>query len=424
MSDFFRRIFDPLLDLSARVLSFFYDVWPNYAGAILLLTVCVMTLLTPITIRSTKSMLAMRRLAPQTKQLQAQYRHDRQKMNEEVMALYRANSVNPLGGCLPLLMQSPVFIALFQLLRGLTRRTSVLGWSSSQAAATCAAQPGQECAPQLAAAPKQKFNPDYLNADSQLYQDLVDSTEMRAWGLDLAESANSALRSSFVSGLPYLGMILLVAALGYYQQRQISGRMSGEEQTPQARMMMRIIPVFLPVISFGLSAGLVLYYNAQSFIRIGQQAMITRRIYRPFAAEEAARKAVEEDADGDGEVAAAPVVVKPPEEPQGLAGRLGLVRPPDPLRHGRQRPISGPAPKPKPAPPAARVASPPARATAPPPARASSRRDGTGPRREERGRPSNTNRRSKEKDAPPPKPLPSRVTPKGAQQRRRKRNKK
>ena len=418
MSDFFRRIFDPLLDLSARALSFLYDVWPNYAGAILLLTVCVMTVLTPITIRSTKSMLAMRRLAPQTKQLQAQYRHDRQKMNEEVMALYRANNVNPLGGCLPLLMQSPVFIALFQLLRGLTRRTSVLGWSSSQAAATCAAQSGQECAPQLVAAPKQKFNPDYLNTDSQLYRDLVESTEMRAWGLDLAESANSALRSSFVSGLPYLGMILLVAALGYYQQRQLSGRMSADEQTPQARMMMRIIPVFLPVISFGLSAGLVLYYNAQSLIRIGQQALITRKLYRPLAAEEAARKALEEEAGEEEAAAAAPVVAKTPEEPQGLAGRLGLARPPDPRRHGRQRPISGAPPKPKPAPPAARaVTAPPARATAPPPARTSSRQ-GT------RGRSSNTNKRSKEKDAPPPKPLPSRVTPKGAQQRRRKRNKK
>ncbi len=416
MFDAIGRAFRPLLDLSGRVLSFFYDVWPSYAGAILLLTVCVMTLLTPITIRSTKSMLAMRRLAPQTKKLQAQYRQDRQKMNEEVMALYRANNVNPLGGCLPLLMQSPVFIALFQLLRGLTRRTSVLGWSSSQAAATCAAQPGETCLPQLAEAPKQPFNPDYLNTDSQLYQDLVASTEMRAWGIDLAESANSVLRSSFVSGLPYLGMIVLVAALGYYQQRQISGRMSNEEQTPQARMMMRIIPVFLPVISFGLSAGLVLYYNAQSIIRIGQQAMITRRLYRPFAAEEEARKALEEAGDGE-EAPEVPVAPKPPEQPRGVAGRLGLTRPPDPRRHGRQRPISGAAPKPKPAPP------PPRTAPSPPP-RSSSRRDAKDSPRRDRGRSSDTNKRSKRRDTPPPKPLPSRVTPKGAQQRHRKRYKK
>lgn len=424
MFDAIERVFDPLLTLSARVLAFFYDVWPSYAGSILLLTACVMAVLTPITIRSTKSMLAMRRLAPQVKELQAQYRHDRQKMNEEMMALYRANNANPLGGCLPLLMQSPVFIALFQLLRGLTRRTSVLGWSSGQAAATCAAAPGASCDPQLVSAPKQTFNPDYLNPDSRLYQDLVVSTEMKAWGFDLAESASSALRASFVSGLPYLGMILLVAGLGYYQQRQISGRMSAEEQTPQARMMMRIIPIFLPIISFSLSAGLVLYYNAQSVIRIGQQALITRRYYRPFAEEEAARKAALEEAAERGEEPPPP---KPPEEPRGLGERLGLVSPPDPRRHGRERPVSGTGPKAKPVPPAARAAPPrPAGESARESARSGTARAaparGRGDRssRAPRERP---NRRSKKKDAPPPRPVPSRVTPKGAQQRRAKRYK-
>ncbi len=404
------------------MLSFLYDVWPNYAGAIMLLTICVMTVLTPITIRSTKSMLAMRRLAPEVKRLQAEFRHDRQKMNEEVMALYRTNSVNPLGGCLPLLMQSPIFIALFQLLRGLTRRTSSLGWSSGQAAAQCAAESTADCSPQLASAGKRNFNPDYLSSESQLYQDLSESTEMRAWGLDLSESASSVLGSSFVSGLPYLGMILLVAALGYYQQRQISGRMSAEEQTPQARMMMRIIPIFLPIISFSLSAGLVLYYNAQSVIRIGQQALITRRLYRPFAAEQAARKAQEEAAE-QGEEAAPPPAVDSASEPRTLAGRLGLTSSPDARRHGKQRPISGVVPKPKPIPPAVR--SGPQR-----PAREPARRDATKtdktsgstksptPQREAK-----SNKRSKKRDEPPPKPVPSRVTPKGAKQQRSKRYK-
>ena len=426
MFDAIGRLFDPLLTLSARVLSFFYDVWPSYAGSILLLTVCVMVVLTPITIRSTKSMLAMRRLAPQIKELQAQYRHDRQKMNEEVMALYRANNANPLGGCLPLLMQSPVFIALFQLLRGITRRTSVLGWSSGQAGATCAATSGVPCEPQLQSAPKQTFNPDYLNPDTQLYQDLVVSTEMRAWGFDLAESASSALRSSFVSGLPYLGMIVLVAGLGYYQQRQISGRMSAEEQTPQARMMMRIIPIFLPIISFSLSAGLVLYYNAQSVIRIGQQALITRRYYRPFAEQEAERKAALEEAAERGEEPPPP---KPAEAPQSLGERLGLVSAPDPRRHGRQRPVSSTGAKAKAVPPSARAATqrPATEKARQEPARREAARSATSRGRGDRSRRTGnerTNRRSKKKDAPPPKPVPSRVTPKGAQQRRAKRYKK
>ena len=419
MLDAIGRAFEPLMRLIARALAFFYDVWPSYGGSIVLLTICVMTVLTPVTIRSTKSMLGTRRLAPQLKRLQAEYRHDRQKMNEEVMALYRANGVNPLGGCLPLLAQSPVFIALFYVLRGLTRRTSGLGWSSGQAGAVCAASPGAACTPQLAAAPKQTFNPDSLNPDSQLYQDLVVSTEMKAWGIDLAESANSALRASFVSGLPYLGLIVLVAAFGYYQQRQISGRMSAEEQTPQARMMMRVIPIMLPVISFGLSAGLVLYYNAQSVIRIGQQAVITRKLYRPFAEEEAARKSREEALEAGEEPLPEPP--KPATEPRGLTARLGLTSPPDPNRHGRRRPVSGDAPKPKPVPPAARATQEPTRAA-----------PGSGHRRATRGaderagrtKTTDSNKRSKKKDSPPPKPVSSRVTPKGAQQRRGKRYKK
>ncbi|MCY3807083.1 MAG: YidC/Oxa1 family membrane protein insertase [bacterium] len=422
MFDAIGRAFNPLMTLVARVLSFFYDVWPSYSGAIVLLTVCVMTILTPVTIRSTKSMLAMRRLAPEVKRLQAEYRHDRQRMNEEVMALYRSNSVNPLGGCLPLLMQSPIFISLFYVLRGLTRRTSVLGWSSGQAAATCAASPGTECAPQLTSAPKQTFNPDYLNPDSRLYQDLVVSTEMRGWGLDLAETASSALGNSFVTGLPYLGMIVLVAGLGYYQQRQISGRMSADEQTPQARMMMRIIPIMLPIISFSLSAGLVLYYNAQSVIRIGQQAMITRKLYRPFAEEEAARKAAEEAVERGEEPEPEPV--RRPEAPRGLAERLGLASSPDPRRHGRERPVSGAAPKPKSVPPAAKAAPP--RPAREPSSRATGKPGAarTQATRPDRRKSEGTNRRSKKKDTPPPKPVPSRVTPKGAKQQRSKRYKK
>ena len=420
MFDAIGRAFEPLMRLVARVLSFLYDLWPSYSGAIVLLTVCVMTILTPVTIRSTKSMLAMRRLAPEVKRLQAEYRHDRQKMNEEVMALYRSNSVNPLGGCLPLLMQSPVFLALFYVLRGLTRRTSQLGWSSGQAGAACAGSAGLDCSPELVSAPKQTFNPDYLNPDSRLYEDLVVSTEMRGWGLDLAESASSALGNSFVSGLPYLGMIVLVAALGYYQQRQISGRMSADEQTPQARMMMRVIPIILPIISFSLSAGLVLYYNAQSVIRIGQQALITRRLYRPFAEEEAARKAMEEAVERGEE----PEPEKAPEPPRGLAERLGLVNTPDPRRHGRQRPVSGAAPKPKALPPTAKAAPQrPVRETAPRQASkdVTSRGRATRP---DRRKGDGSNRRSKKNRTPPPKPVPSRVTPKGAKQQRSKRYKK
>ena len=99
------------------VLAFFYSIVPNAGVAIILLTVTVRLLLFPLTAKQAKSMLAMQRLQPEIKKLQAKYKSDRQKLNEEMMKFYQENQINPLGGCLPLLVQMPVFIALFQVLR-------------------------------------------------------------------------------------------------------------------------------------------------------------------------------------------------------------------------------------------------------------------------------------------------------------------
>ena len=91
-----------MFDLIATILAWFYDLIPNYAVAIALLTLSVMVLLTPLTLKGTKSMLAMQRLQPEMKRIQQQYKGDRQKLNEELMKFYQENKINPLGGCLPL----------------------------------------------------------------------------------------------------------------------------------------------------------------------------------------------------------------------------------------------------------------------------------------------------------------------------------
>src|SRR5215210_2645709 len=110
-------MFDPLYDAFGAALAFFYALVPNLGVAIILLTVTVMLVLFPLTAKSARSMLAMQRLQPEIKKLQAKYKGDRQKLNEEMMKLYQEHKVNPLGGCLPLLVQLPVFFALFHVLR-------------------------------------------------------------------------------------------------------------------------------------------------------------------------------------------------------------------------------------------------------------------------------------------------------------------
>src|ERR1700704_415990 len=108
---------DPLYNAFGAVLAFFYAIIPNEGVAIILLTITVMLVLFPLTAKSARSMLAMQRLQPEIKKLQAKHKGDRQKLNEEMMKLYQEHKVNPLGGCLPLILQMPVFIALFHVLR-------------------------------------------------------------------------------------------------------------------------------------------------------------------------------------------------------------------------------------------------------------------------------------------------------------------
>jgi YidC/Oxa1 family membrane protein insertase len=110
-------IWDSLLNGLGSILAFFFNVVPSYGVAIILLTVLVRLVLLPLTLRQTRSMQAMQRIQPQVKELQRKHKGNRQKMNEEMMKLYKEHQVNPLGGCLPLLLQLPVFIALFSVLR-------------------------------------------------------------------------------------------------------------------------------------------------------------------------------------------------------------------------------------------------------------------------------------------------------------------
>src|ERR1019366_3566296 len=115
-------VFQPIFKLFGAILAFFYGLIPNYGVAIALLTIVIMGALTPFTIKSTRSMMAMQRLQPEIKKLQQKYKgaENRQLMNEELTRLYREAGVNPIGGCLPLLLQAPFLFILYSVIRGLS----------------------------------------------------------------------------------------------------------------------------------------------------------------------------------------------------------------------------------------------------------------------------------------------------------------
>jgi YidC/Oxa1 family membrane protein insertase len=123
-----KNVLSPLIDACQWVLEFWHDlVGGSWGWSIILLTFTVRIFILPLTFRGVKSMQRLQSLQPEIKQIQERYKDDRQRMNQEVMAFYQREKVNPLGSCLPLLLQVPFFISLFYLLRSPEFKADIAG---------------------------------------------------------------------------------------------------------------------------------------------------------------------------------------------------------------------------------------------------------------------------------------------------------
>src|SRR5213596_1183980 len=112
------NVLQPLIDFFEGILKFFHDsVGFSWGLSIIALTIVVRAALVPLTLKQFHSMQALARLQPEIKKLQEKYKDDKQRLNQEMMRFYQENKVNPFGSCLPLLLQMPVFISLFYMLR-------------------------------------------------------------------------------------------------------------------------------------------------------------------------------------------------------------------------------------------------------------------------------------------------------------------
>lgn len=236
-------IWDAILDALGTVLAFFYAIVPSYGIAIIGLTILIRLALFPLTAKQARSMLAMQRIQPEIKKLQAKYKDDRQRLNEEVMAFYKENKVNPFAGCLPLVAQAPIFIALFNILRN---PFAHIPEGSSLYDAFCGGVSSASC------------NPGGLSF----------------LGMDLSLSAQDS-HGSFAAALPFFALVLLVGLSGYLQSKQSMRYQS--QANPQTQMIGRLMPLIFMFISLSLPAGVVLYFLVSNVWQIGQQEVIFRR---------------------------------------------------------------------------------------------------------------------------------------------------
>ena len=209
----------PLTAFFAWSLESLYSIVGNYGVAIIILTLLVRVVTTPLTMKQMKSMERMRTLQPKMKELQEKYADDRQKQSEELMALYRREKVNPLGGCFPLLLQMPVFIGLFYALRSSValRQAPFFGWI------------------------------DDLSAPETLF--VIPGIE-----------------------LPFRVLPVMMAASMVVQQK-----ITPMQADPaQAKMMMTIMPVMMLVLFYQFPSGLVLYWMVSNVLAIAHQLYVGR----------------------------------------------------------------------------------------------------------------------------------------------------
>jgi YidC/Oxa1 family membrane protein insertase len=263
------EVFHPLFELFGLILAGIYSVVPNYAVAIIGLTVVIMLALTPVTIKSTKSMLAMQRLQPEMKKLQAKFKgpENREQLNAEMMKLYKENGTSPFGACLPSLLQMPFLIVLYSLIRGLSFGTLN--------------KAGQVI----------KATPRYIPKGSEIYKNLVQNKgQMHSWfGMDLSSAPFTHHGSDqAVLVIPYLVLIGMAIFLQYYQMKQMNSRNpQAAAANPQMQQMQKFFPIIFGVIYLRVPAGATIYMVVSSAMRIGTQEIMFRTgMVTPVAATE------------------------------------------------------------------------------------------------------------------------------------------
>jgi YidC/Oxa1 family membrane protein insertase len=230
------------------ILDFFRQLTGSYGIAIILLTIVVRLLLYPLSQKQMVSMARMQKLQPRMKMLQEKYAGNKEKLNEEMMRLYKDNNVNPMAGCLPLLVQLPIMIVLFQVL---------MHYEVAANATFLGVQLEHSIFYGLAAAMKVPLAEGATAGIGDVYRGIT---------------SNPAGLVNFHMYLPGFILTGIICFMTWFQQK-----MSGATDNPQMATMNIVMPIFMAFMCLGLPGGVVVYWGTSSFIGIVQQWVISKR---------------------------------------------------------------------------------------------------------------------------------------------------
>jgi YidC/Oxa1 family membrane protein insertase len=299
------NIFQPLIDVFEAVLKFFHNsLGISWGFSIVLLTIVMRAVLVPLTVKQFHSMQKMQRMQPQMKALQAKYKDDKQRQQQELMKFYKENEINPLGSCLPLAAQIPVFISLFYMLRQDLRKNICLHTQQAYQAK--------------------------LVATHHL-------TAAQAAGHTTPCGPNNGAGFLFIPDLTdkATGVVLVVLLLLYVGSQLASSLMMSSPMMDKTQQrLMLLLPLFFVVIVINFPAGLLVYWITTNFWTMGQQFVVRRMIGPPTPAPAVAGAG---PGDGDGRAGPGGGGGPPPERgPNGAPGGGGLGA----LIRGRTKPES------------------------------------------------------------------------------------
>jgi YidC/Oxa1 family membrane protein insertase len=270
----------PFENLIGLLLSYIYEYVPSVGFSIILVTCLVMLLIFPLTHKQTKSMLAMQALQPKLKEIQAKYKgksdsESKQKQTEETMALYKEAGVNPLGGCLPLLIQSPFFFSMYRVTRNIEQ---FVPEKSKLFKDLCSPVKTEKlCSANAGALRKAHFSASEA-------QSLADKLPIgkKFFGLNLSESLIHVSKFTPYIIVSYAILIFLIAVASYVAiSRSQNLNPNAASQPAFTKYFKYFVPVLASLSPIYLPAGASLYLLTSSAWRGAQQEYLYRKIIIP-----------------------------------------------------------------------------------------------------------------------------------------------
>lgn len=244
------ELFNALQHFLGSALAFFYELIPSFGVAIILLTIAINLVLFPLTLRQTRATRSFQEIQPEIKRIQSEHKDDKEQMQKELARVQKEAGATP-GGCLlPMLIQLPVWFALFRVFRNVA----------------------------LIAAGTSDVVP-VIPTDSSLLE-AIQGGQTQFLGMSLGTTMSDGIAAGLFGAVPYAVLLLAMVSAQYLQQwnAQRGGQASATGDSPRGtqQVVTRMMPLFIGFISWRFPAGLVLYWATSNVVRLGSQSLIFR----------------------------------------------------------------------------------------------------------------------------------------------------